>query len=84
MFEHAFNPQGHMLRAKSAKKVFHCASTLHCASNEAEMQAAVTELWEEIPQEWINGLIDRQRYWVHELIKHCGWSSPVFGINTQN
>jgi transposase len=44
-------------------------------TNEAEMQAAVTELWEEIPQEWINGLIDKQDYWVHELIKRCGWST---------
>ena len=43
--------------------------------NEAEMQAAVTELWEEIPQEWINGLIDKQEYWVHELIKRYGWST---------
>jgi transposase len=45
-------------------------------TNEAEMQAAVTELWEEIPQEWINELIDKQSYWVHELIKRCGWSTP--------
>src|SRR6202035_2535686 len=44
-------------------------------TNEAEMQAAVTELWEEIPQEWINGLIEKQEYWVHELIKRCGWST---------
>jgi hypothetical protein len=43
--------------------------------NEAEMQAAVTALWEQIPQDWINGLIDRQDYWVHELIRHCGWST---------
>jgi hypothetical protein len=31
-------------------------------TNEAEMQAAVTELWDEIPQEWINELIDKQYY----------------------
>jgi hypothetical protein len=31
-------------------------------TNEAEMQAAMTELYEEIPQEWINELIDKQSY----------------------
>jgi hypothetical protein len=31
-------------------------------TNETEMQAAVTALWEERPQEWINGLIDKQEY----------------------
>jgi hypothetical protein len=31
-------------------------------TNEAEMQAAVTELWDEIPQEWVNELIDKQYY----------------------
>jgi DDE superfamily endonuclease/Transposase len=45
-------------------------------TNEAEMQAAVTELWNEIPQEWINGLIEKQEYWVHELVRRCGWSTP--------
>jgi hypothetical protein len=45
-------------------------------TNEAEMQAAVTELWEEIPQEWINRLIEKQDYWVHELVKHCEWNTP--------
>ena len=45
-------------------------------TNEAKIQAAVTELQDEIPQEWINELIDKQYYWVHELIKLCGWSTP--------
>jgi hypothetical protein len=40
------------------------------------MIAAVLEEWEKIPQEWINGLIEKQKYWVHELIKRCGWSTP--------
>jgi hypothetical protein len=35
----------------------------------------VTALWEEIPQEWINRLIDRHDYRVHELVRHCGWST---------
>jgi transposase len=37
-------------------------------TNEAEMQAAVLE-------EWINRLIGRQDHWVHELVRHCGWST---------
>jgi len=28
--------------------------------NEEEMQAAVREEWDAIPQEWINSLIDKQ------------------------
>jgi DDE superfamily endonuclease len=44
-------------------------------TNEAEMQAAVLEEWDKIPQEWINGLIGKQDYWVHELVRHCGWST---------
>lgn len=43
---------------------------------EAEMIAAVTELWEEIPQQWINELIEKQEHWVHELVIRCGWSTP--------
>ena len=45
-------------------------------TTEAEMEAAVTEEWNKIPQEWINSLIDKQEYWVHELVKRCGWSTP--------
>ena len=41
-------------------------------TNEAEMQAAVLEEWDKIPQEWINKLIEKQEYWVHELVKRCG------------
>jgi hypothetical protein len=40
------------------------------------MIAAVLEEWEKILQEWINGLIEKQEYWVHELVKRCGWSIP--------
>jgi len=45
-------------------------------TNEAEMVAAVREEWDNIPQEWIDGLIEKQEYWVHELIRRCGWSTP--------
>jgi hypothetical protein len=45
-------------------------------TTEAEMVAAVLEEWEKIPQEWINGLIEKQEHWVHELVKRCGWSTP--------
>jgi transposase len=45
-------------------------------TNEVEMVAAVFEEWDKIPQEWINRLIEKQEYWVHELVKRRGWSTP--------
>jgi transposase len=48
----------------------------HQPTNEAEMQAAVTEEWEAIPQEWINELILKQEHWVHVLMERHGWSTP--------
>ena len=42
----------------------------------AEMEAAVTEEWEAIPQEWVNELIERQEHWVHVLMERYGWSTP--------
>ena len=45
-------------------------------TTEAEMRAMVTEEWERIPQEWINGLIDKQEHWVNVLVERCGWSTP--------
>jgi len=45
-------------------------------TNEAEMVAAVREEWEKIPQKWIDELIEKQDYWVHELVKRSGWSTP--------
>jgi hypothetical protein len=42
----------------------------------AEMEAAVTEEWERIPQEWINDLISKQEYWVTVLMERHGWSTP--------
>jgi hypothetical protein len=42
------------------------------------MQAAVTEEWEAIPQEWINELILKQEHWVHVLIERHGWSTPNY------
>jgi hypothetical protein len=45
-------------------------------TTEVEMVAVVIEEWEKIPQEWIDDLIEKQEYWVHELIKRCGWSTP--------
>jgi hypothetical protein len=40
------------------------------------MEAAVTEEWEAIPQEWINDLVLKQEHWVHVLIERHGWSTP--------
>jgi hypothetical protein len=40
------------------------------------MEAAVTEEWEAIPQEWVNELIEKQEHWVHVLIERHGWSTP--------
>ena len=48
----------------------------HQPNTEAEMEAAVTEEWEAIPQEWINGLILKQEHWVHVLMERHGWSTP--------
>jgi hypothetical protein len=48
----------------------------HQPTNKAKMQAAVTEEWEAIPQEWINELILKQEHWVHVLIERHGWSTP--------
>ena len=33
------------------------------------MEAAVTEEWEAIPQEWINELVLKQEHWVHVLME---------------
>jgi len=48
----------------------------HQPTNEEEMQAAVTEEWDAIPQEWINSLIDKQEHWVHVLMECFGWATP--------
>ncbi len=48
----------------------------HQPTNIDEMKAAVTEEWDAIPQEWINGLIDKQEHWVHVLMERFGWSTP--------
>jgi hypothetical protein len=45
-------------------------------TTEAEIVAAVLEEWNNIPQQWINGLIEQQEHWVQELVKRCGWSTP--------
>ena len=45
-------------------------------TTEAEMVGAVLEEWEKISQEWINGLIEKQEHWVHELVKRYEWSIP--------
>jgi transposase len=45
-------------------------------TTEAEMRAMVTEEWDRIPQEWINGLIDKQEHGVNVLVERCGWSTP--------
>jgi len=48
----------------------------HQPTTEAEMEAAVTEEWEAIPQEWINELVLKQEHWVHVLMERHGWSTP--------
>lgn len=45
-------------------------------TNEPDIVLAVTEEWDKIPQIWINGLIEKQDYWVQELVKSQGWSTP--------
>jgi transposase len=42
----------------------------------AEMEAAVTEEWERIPQQWINELISKQEYWASVLMERHGWLTP--------
>jgi hypothetical protein len=41
-----------------------------------EMQAAVREEWEAIPQDWINQLILKQEHWVMVLMQRHGWATP--------
>ena len=48
----------------------------HQPTTIAEMQAAVTEEWEAIPQDWINELILKQEHWVQVLVERHGWSTP--------
>jgi len=42
----------------------------------AEMEAAVLEEWDAIPQKWINELILKQEYWVSVLLRRRGWATP--------
>lgn len=48
----------------------------HQPINEAEMEVAVREEWEAIPQEWINEWIPKQEQWVHILMGRFGWPTP--------
>ncbi len=48
----------------------------HQPTREAEMEAAVKEEWEAIPQEWINQLIPKYEHRVHVLVERRGWSTP--------
>ena len=45
-------------------------------TNEAEMEQAVREEWDAIPQDWINQLILKQEHWVNVLMQCHGWSTP--------
>ena len=45
-------------------------------TTEAEMEAAILEEWEAIPQKWVNELILKQEHWVHVLMERHGWSTP--------
>ena len=44
--------------------------------NIAEMQAALLEEWDLIPQEFINKEILKQKHWVAVLEKLHSWSTP--------
>jgi hypothetical protein len=48
----------------------------HQPTTEAQMEQAVTEEWEAIPQEWINQLVLKHEHWVHVLAERRGWSTP--------
>ena len=48
----------------------------HQPTTEAQMEQAVTEEWDPIPQEWINQLILKHEHWVHVLAERRGWSTP--------
>ena len=41
-----------------------------------QMQAAVREEWEAIPQDWITQLILKQEHWVTVLMQRHGWATP--------
>ena len=45
-------------------------------SAEVEMEAAVRDEWDAIPQEWINKLMLTQEHWVNVLMQRHGWSTP--------
>jgi len=42
----------------------------------AEMQDALLEEWDKIPQEFINKEILKQHHWVRVLAQRNGWSTP--------
>jgi hypothetical protein len=48
----------------------------HQPTTEAQIEQAVTEEWEAIPQEWINQLVLKHEHWVHVLAERRGWSTP--------
>ena len=49
---------------------------IHIPKNIAEMQAALLEEWDLIPQEFINKEILKQKHWVKVLEERHGWSTP--------
>jgi transposase len=49
---------------------------IHQPTTELEMEIAVQEEWDDIPQEWINSLILKQQHWVRVLAKRHGWATP--------
>lgn len=49
---------------------------LHQPTTEAEMEAAVREEWDMIPQNWIDKFILKQKHWVTVLLKRRSWSTP--------
>ena len=45
-------------------------------TNEQEMEEAIIEEWNALDQDWINGLIEQQAYWINVLVERRGWATP--------
>ena len=40
------------------------------------MEEAIIEEWNALDQDWINGLIEQQAYWINVLVERRGWVTP--------
>ena len=45
-------------------------------TNEIDMANAIIEEWNVLDQEWINGLITKQKHWIWEVVACRGWITP--------